>query len=130
MTNRLKSRSKEKLNDNKWHLVTVWRSTRTSYELTVDALVVRLIVNGTVGERTSFGLVDRLYVGGLRNDSEYVELRQKGKIASKHGYMGCMASIEINGRVPDFDDILNVYNRMNGNITKGCECKMSLLLSI
>ena len=107
----------------------MWRSTRSSYELTVDALVVKLIVNGTTAggsseqQRASFGLVDRLYVGGVRNESEYASLRQRGKIESRHGYVGCLASIEINGRVPDFDDVLNVYNRMSGNITKGCECK-------
>lgn len=103
--------------------MSVWRSTRSSYELTVDSLVVRYVVNGTKDAyRSSFNLVDKLYVGGLRNEAEYNELRERGKIGSRHGYFGCIASIEINGRVPDFDDVLNGNHRVHGNITKGCEC--------
>jgi hypothetical protein len=126
---RLRSRSMGKLSDNKWHLVSVWRSTRSNHELTVDSLVVKHVVNSSMGlgemsgGARSFNLVDKLYVGGLKNESEYSDLRQRGKIQSRHGYMGCLASIEINGRVPDFEEVLNIYNRMHGNITKGCECK-------
>lgn len=126
---RLRSHSKTKLNDNKWHLVTIWRSTRSTYELTVDSLTTKHVINMTqtseaasANQRWSLSLVDKLYVGGLRNESEYSQLRERGRIAARHGYLGCLASIEINGRVPDFDEILHVYNRMQGNITKGCEC--------
>ena len=134
----MKSKSKDKLNDNKWHLVSIWRSTRSNHELTVDALVIKHSVNSTIlgemsgggsGGARSFNLVDKLYVGGLKNESEYADLKKKGKILSEHGYMGCLASIEINGRVPDFDDVLNIYNRMHGNITKGCECNNLFIIT-
>lgn len=117
--NRIKSKSKERLNDNKWHLVSIWRSTKTNHELSVDSLVYKFSSNAN--EYTVFNLVDNLYVGGLKNSSEYEKLIAQSKITSKHGFKGCLASFEINGRSPDFDDIINDPLKMIGNITKGCE---------
>lgn len=117
--NVIKSRAKEKLNDNKWHLVTIWRSTKTDHELTVDSLVYRHSSNKN--ENMMFNLVDRLYVGGLRDVNEYKSLVAKTKIESKHGFKGCIASLEINGRVPDFAEVLNGKNKSSGNIHRGCE---------
>jgi neurexin len=119
-TNVIKSKSKEKLSDNKWHLVTIWRPTKTNHELSVDSLVYKYSSNNN--EYNQFNLIDRLYVAGLRDDSEYQMLISKNKINSYHGFKGCLASLEINGRVPDFDDVLKSKgNKMNGQISKGCE---------
>ena len=121
--NTIKSKTKRKLNDNKWHLVSVWRSTKTNYELSVDSLVYKFSSNNN--EHGVFNLHDRLFVGGLRDSSKYDELKSKSKIISSYGYKGCLASFEINGKTPDFDDVLNIKGRMHGNITKGCESKFS-----
>ena len=121
VTNVIRSRSKEKLNNNRWHLVSIWRSTKTNHELSVDSLIYKYSSNNN--EYTMFNLVGNLNVGGLRDPTEYQMLNQKSKINSKHGFKGCLASIEINGRVPDFDEILNDPNRSNLNVTKGCESK-------
>jgi leucine-rich repeat transmembrane neuronal protein 1/2 len=118
---RIKSNSKQKLNDNKWHLVSIWRSTKTNHELTVDSVVYKYSSNQT--EQTVLYLIDHLYLGSLKSQEEYELLRSKNKIVSNHGYRGCLASFEINGRAPDFEVYLNKPNKMKGNITKGCQSK-------
>jgi leucine-rich repeat transmembrane neuronal protein 1/2 len=119
--NRIRSRSRAKLNDNKWHLVSIWRSTRTNHELTVDSLVYKYATVNS--EHVAFNLVDRLYLGGVRNQSMYGELVRQNRVVSRHGFKGCIASLEINGHVPDFDSALNNRNKVSGNISKGCESK-------
>lgn len=127
---KVKTRSKEKLNDEKWHLVSIWRSTKTNYELSVDSLQYKYMSNQN--EQKTFHLIDKLYVGGLKNQSDFEILRSKYKIVSQHGYKGCLASLEINGRVSDFDEILtNSNNKMSeNNITKGCESDRLILLNV
>ena len=120
--NTLKSRSKLKLNDNKWHLVSIWRSTKTNHELTVDSLVYPFSSENS--QYTVFNLGDKLYIGGLPNKLEYNELKTKLKIFSRTGFKGCLASIEINGRAPDYVDVLGDTEKMFGNITKGCESSL------
>lgn len=126
--NVIKSRSKEKLNDNKWHLVTIWRPTKTNHELSVDSLVYKF--SSSDNEYNQFNLIDRLYVAGLRDSSEYQHLISKQKISSFHGFKGCLASLEINGRVPDFDELLKTREKMNGTISKGCESSVDCLVNI
>jgi neurexin len=118
----IKSKSKEKLNDNKWHLVTIWRPTKTNHELSVDSLIYKF--SSTYNEYNQFNLIDPLYIGGFTNQSMYQTVISKSKIVSSYGFMGCLASIEINGRVPDFDDILKSNDKTSGSITKGCDSKM------
>lgn len=126
-SNVIKSRSKDKLNDNKWHLVTIWRPTKTNHELSVDSLIYKF--SSTSNEYSQFNLIDRLYVAGLRDQLEYQTLMSKSKISSYHGFKGCLASMEINGRVPDFDDILKSKDKMSGAITKGCDSNIYKLKS-
>jgi hypothetical protein len=114
----LKSRVRHKLNDNKWHLVSIWRSTRTNHELTVDSLLYK---HSLVDEKhLLFNLAESLSLGGLKNDDLYESLKTKGHIFSSHGFQGCLASIEINGQIPVFDQVWENENKMKGNISKGC----------
>ena len=122
VTNVIRSKAREKLNDNRWHLVSIWRSTKTNHELSVDSLVYKY--SSSNNEYTMFNLIGNLNVGGMKNSSELLLLNQKGKISSKHGFKGCLASLEINGRVPEFDEILSDPNKSNMNVTKGCESKI------
>ena len=117
----IKSKSKEKLNDNRWHSVTIWRPTKTNHELSVDSLIYKFSSNNN--EYYQFNLIDKLFLGGLRNQSMYESLISKSKITSTFGFKGCLASVEINGRVPDFDDILKSVEKSSGSITKGCDSK-------
>lgn len=118
VNNIIRSKSKLKLNDNKWHLVSIWRSTKTNHELTVDSLVYKH--SSGINEHTIFNLVGDLYVGGLSSALEYQNLMSKSEITSKHGFKGCLGSIEINGRVPDITHIIRDKD-MHGHVTQGCE---------
>ena len=120
--NTIKSKSKEKLNDNEWHLVSVWRSTKTDHELTVDSLVYKY--SSDKHKYTMFNLGDKLYIGSLPSKAHFKELNSKLKIISTTGFKGCLASIEVNGRVPPYDDIFGANGKMFGNITKGCQSKL------
>ena len=114
----LKSNVRKKLNDNKWHSVSIWRSTRTSHELTVDSLLYK---HTLVDEKhLLFNLIDNLNFGGLKEPGSYEILRSKKRIRSSHGFQGCLASIELNGQIPNFDHVWTDENKMNGNISKGC----------
>jgi neurexin len=127
--NRIKSKSRTKLNDNKWHLLSIWRSTKTTYELSVDSLVYKhSIINSYHNTHDQhygsayLNLIDRLYVGGLRNQSAYVDLVIKNRILSRHGFKGCLASMEINGLKPDLEHSLKNRDKHSiGSIIKGCD---------
>ena len=122
--NTIKSKSKEKLNDNEWHLVSVWRSTKTDHELTVDSLIYKY--SSDKNKYTMFNLGDKLYIGGLPSRAHFQELNSKLNIISSVGFKGCLASIEVNGRSPPYDDIFGVSGKMFGTITKGCESNFLL----
>jgi neurexin len=123
--NRIISKSKHKLNDDRWHLVSIWRSTKTNHELTVDSLLYKY--SATFNEQDSFNLAEDLMIGGLKSQQQYESLIKHKKIKSNKGYKGCLASIEINGRIPDLNDIINGNEgRINGNITEGCESSVCL----
>ena len=113
VNNIIKSKTKHKLNDNKWHLVSIWRSTKTNHELSVDSLVYKY--SSSNNENTVLNLMGNLYIGGAK-DSEYKELISKSEITSRVGFKGCLASLEINGRVPEINE-----EKMHGSISKGCE---------
>jgi neurexin len=114
----LKSNIKKSLNDNKWHTVSIWRSTRTNHELNVDSILYK---HSLVDEKhLIFNLVESLSIGGLKNQSMYENLKFQHKMHSFHGFEGCLASIEINGQIPNLDHVWTNENKMNGNISKGC----------
>ena len=114
--NVIASKSKQKLNDNKWHLVSIFRSTKTNHELTVDSIVYKF--SSSKNEKSVFNLVGNLYVGGL--DDNYEAVAIKTGMASRNGFKGCLASLEINGRIPDISDIIR-GDRIHGHISQGCE---------
>lgn len=115
--NTIKSKSKIKLNDNEWHLVSIWRSTKSDHELTVDSLVYKY--SSDKNKYTMFNLDDKLYIGSLPSQGHFNKLNSNLKIISNKGFKGCLASIEINGRMPAYDDVVGLS--VSGNISKGCE---------
>jgi len=108
----VETKSRTKLNNNEWHLVTIWQATKASHELSVDSLTYR--VSTSDARHSVLNLVGSLYVGG-------VPLRvARGKLAAKQGFQGCVASLEVNGRVPDMSEVIR-KGGMYGQVTQGCE---------
>jgi leucine-rich repeat transmembrane neuronal protein 1/2 len=99
--------------------VSIWRSTKTDHELSVDSLVYRHSLRNS--KHLVFNLVDNLFVGGFKNDSLYEKLKKSEHVVSGRGFKGCLASLQINGRMPDYDEIASIEDTFIGNITKGCE---------
>lgn len=121
----LESNFKHKLNDNKWHLVSIWRATKTNFELTIDSVVFKLSLKA-FNAKLEFNFVDDLYIGGYKENFTTL-LKENFNIISHNGYKGCLASIEINGRSPDFDQFLSKLDKTSGNVVKGCESDFDCL---
>ena len=114
----LKSNSRKSLNDNKWHMVNICRTTKTNHELTVDSLIYKHSLADE--NHLIFNLTDSLHFGGLKDPKMFETLKAKNHTRSSHGFQGCLASIEINGEIPNFDHVWSNENKLNGNISKGC----------
>jgi neurexin len=123
-THSMVSQVKLGLDDNKWHLVSIWQSTKTSYELTVDSLVYKYLLADD--RHVVLNLANGLYVGGLHTDGLYEKFRKTGRIQTMSGFEGCLASLEINKRAPNFDELWSNSDLMYGSVSKGCESKFLL----
>lgn len=64
-----------------------------------------------------------LYIGGVTK-SMYSNLPKL--IASRDGYQGCLASVDLNGRLPDL--IADALHRV-GQVERGCDGKQKKQLS-
>lgn len=120
VNNILRSNVKKSLNDNKWHLVSIWRSTATDHELTVDSLVYTHSSSDI--RRNEFNLGGDLFIGGLSSERDYDRVGFNSGLKSREGFQGCLASLEFNGRIPDISEI-SASQRIHGSISQGCESK-------
>lgn len=62
----------------------------------------------------SFYLIGELYIGGV-GKSMYSSLPRL--IASREGYKGCLASVDLNGRLPDL--LADALHKV-GEVDRGC----------
>ncbi|XP_035035172.1 neurexin 2a isoform X8 [Hippoglossus stenolepis] len=106
----MKGNSDKPLNDNQWHNVVISRDNNNMHILKIDARTVTQHTNGA----RNLDLKGELYVGGL-GKSMYSSLPRL--IASREGYKGCLASVDLNGRLPDLlaDALYKV-----GEVERGC----------
>ncbi|XP_032803901.1 neurexin-1-like isoform X6 [Petromyzon marinus] len=109
--NLIKDSSKKVLNDNQWHNVIISRELNNVHTLKVDSKSSTLNVNGA----KNLDLKGELYIGGL-SKTEYSNLPKL--VGSREGFQGCLASLDLNGRLPDMID--EALYRM-GSIERGCE---------
>lgn len=63
---------------------------------------------------SSFYLIGELYIGGV-GKSMYSSLPRL--IASREGYKGCLASVDLNGRLPDL--LADALHKV-GEVDRGC----------
>ncbi|KAK9955556.1 hypothetical protein ABG768_015420 [Culter alburnus] len=107
----MKGNSDKPLNDNQWHNVMVSRDDNNVHTLKIDSRTVTQHSNGA----RNLDLKGELYIGGV-GKSMYNSLPKL--IASRDGYQGCLASVDLNGRLPDL--IADALHRV-GQVERGCE---------
>ncbi|KAM6949324.1 neurexin-2-beta isoform 3-T3 [Aplochiton taeniatus] len=107
----MKGNSDKPLNDNQWHNVVVSRDANNVHTLKIDSRTVTQHSNGA----RNLDLKGELYVGGVTK-AMYSSLPKL--IASRDGYQGCLASMDLNGRLPDL--IADALHRV-GQVERGCD---------
>ncbi|XP_075700565.1 neurexin 3 isoform X10 [Rhinoderma darwinii] len=109
--NVIKGNSDRPLNDNQWHHVVITRDNSNTHTLKVDAKAVTQVINGA----KNLDLKGDLYIAGLKPGmhSSLPKL-----VASRDGFQGCLASVDLNGRLPD---LINDALHRSGQIERGCE---------
>ncbi|XP_047677568.1 neurexin 3a isoform X21 [Tachysurus fulvidraco] len=109
--NLIKGNSDRALHDNQWHHVVITRDNSNLHTLKVDAKVVNQVVNGA----KNLDLKGDLFIAGL-GPNMYNSLPKL--VASREGFKGCLASVDLNGRLPD---LINDALFRSGQIERGCE---------
>ncbi|XP_056333489.1 neurexin 3a isoform X7 [Danio aesculapii] len=109
--NVIKGNSERALHDNQWHNVVITRDNSNVHTLKVDAKAVSQVVNGA----KNLDLKGDLYIAGL-GPNMYNNLPKL--VASREGFKGCLASVDLNGRLPD---LINDALFRSGQIERGCE---------
>ncbi|XP_075048194.1 neurexin 3 isoform X4 [Mixophyes fleayi] len=109
--NVIKGNSERQLNDNQWHHVVITRDNSNTHTLKVDTKAVTQVINGA----KNLDLKGDLYIAGLAQGM-YSNLPKL--VASRDGFQGCLASVDLNGRLPDL--ISDALHR-SGQIERGCE---------
>ncbi|CAB1420592.1 unnamed protein product [Pleuronectes platessa] len=107
----MKGNSDKPLNDNQWHNVVVSRDANNAHTLKIDSRTVTQHSNGA----RNLDLKGELYIGGVTKNM-YSNLPKL--IASRDGYQGCLASVDLNGRLPDL--IADALHRV-GQVERGCD---------
>ncbi|XP_026119439.1 neurexin-3b isoform X3 [Carassius auratus] len=107
----LKGNSDSPLNDNQWHDVVITRDASNTHTLKVDAKSVSQVVNGA----KNLDLKGDLFVAGL-GPNMYQNMPKL--VVSREGFQGCLASMDLNGRLPD---LINDALFRSGQVERGCE---------
>ncbi|XP_039207503.1 neurexin 3 isoform X16 [Crotalus tigris] len=113
--NVIKGNSDRPLNDNQWHNVVITRDNSNTHSLKVDTRVVTQVINGA----KNLDLKGDLYIAGLAQGM-YSNLPKL--VASRDGFQGCLASVDLNGRLPD---LINDALHRSGQIERGCEVELT-----
>ncbi|XP_063117507.1 neurexin-3 isoform X16 [Rattus norvegicus] len=113
--NVIKGNSDRPLNDNQWHNVVITRDNSNTHSLKVDTKVVTQVINGA----KNLDLKGDLYMAGLAQGM-YSNLPKL--VASRDGFQGCLASVDLNGRLPD---LINDALHRSGQIDRGCEVALT-----
>ncbi|XP_062285844.1 neurexin-1a isoform X3 [Scomber scombrus] len=107
----IKGNSNKPLNDNHWHNVIISRDTNNLHTVKIDT---KITTQTTTGAK-NLDLKGNLYVGGVAKEM-FKELPKL--VHAKEGFQGCLASVDLNGRLPDLmSDALDCV----GQIERGCE---------
>ncbi|GFR65060.1 neurexin [Elysia marginata] len=101
------------LNDNKWHELRLLRVEITQQLLRVDDNTPT-IDDLSEAKNTRFDLDGKLYLGGVEK-TMYPSLPKM--IASRHGFVGCLASLDLNGYLPN---VMREAKPITESVGDGC----------
>ncbi|XP_054899162.1 neurexin 1a isoform X14 [Poeciliopsis prolifica] len=107
----IKGNSNSPLNDNHWHNVHISRDTNNLHTVKIDTKVT---TQTTMGAK-NLDLKGDLYIGGVTKEM-YRELPKL--VHSREGFQGCLATLDLNGRLPDL--LADALTTM-GQVERGCE---------
>ena len=93
---RIRDNLRNSLNDNRWHSVTIGRPGPKQHTLMVDDSISTVMSQDSKNDNLDLNGI--LYLGGVRKDMYNFLPRQ---IQSRHGFEGCLASLDLNGESPD-----------------------------
>ncbi|XP_043929443.1 neurexin-3-like [Protopterus annectens] len=113
--NIIKGNSDKALSDNQWHDVVISRDNSNTHTLKIDTKSVTQVINGA----KNLDLKGDLYIAGLPH-SMYSNLPKL--VASRDGFQGCLASVDLNGRLAD---LINDALHRSGQIERGCEVEFT-----
>ncbi|KAM4617803.1 neurexin-2-beta isoform 13-T13 [Discoglossus pictus] len=107
----MKGNSERPLNDNQWHSVAVSRDPGNAHTLRIDG---RTVTQHSTGA-SNLDLKGELYIGGLPRNMYHTLPKL---VASRDGFQGCLASVDLNGRLPDL--LTDALQRV-GPVERGCD---------
>ncbi|KAI4874894.1 hypothetical protein NFI96_034465 [Prochilodus magdalenae] len=107
----IKGNSNTPLNDNHWHNVMISRDTNNLHTVKIDT---KITTQTTTGAK-NLDLKGDLYIGGVSKEM-YKDLPKL--VHSKEGFQGCLATVDLNGRLPD---LLSDALTSAGQVERGCE---------
>ncbi|XP_076226293.1 neurexin 1 isoform X6 [Nomia melanderi] len=114
---RVRDNSRSRLNDGKWHAVSIGRPAPKRHTLAVDDHVT--VVNSQ-GSNENLDLDGILYVGGVEK-LQYSQLPKQ--ILSRHGFEGCLASLDLSGESTNLISDAVVPSSL---VESGCDMYASL----
>ncbi|NP_001240692.1 neurexin [Aplysia californica] len=115
---RVKANVQHPINDNKWHEARIFRVEKFTQLLRVDDNTPTVDdLTGTKNNR--FDLDGFLYIGGVRK-TMYPSLPKL--VYSRHGFVGCLGSLNLNGYLPN---VLREANPIHESVGDGCRGPMS-----
>ncbi|XP_014473358.1 PREDICTED: neurexin-1 isoform X1 [Dinoponera quadriceps] len=114
---RVRDTSKSKLNDGKWHAVSIGRPSPKKHTLAVDDHVT---VGNSPGSNENLDLDGILYIGGVEK-SQYGQLPKP--VVSRHGFEGCLASLDLSGESTDLNTDAVVPS---SQVISGCDVYTNL----
>ncbi|XP_076392465.1 neurexin 1 isoform X6 [Megachile rotundata] len=88
---KVRDNSRSRLNDGKWHAVSIGRPAPKRHTLAVDDHVTAV---NSRGSNENLDLDGILHIGGVEK-TQYGQLPEQ--ILSKHGFKGCLASLDLSG---------------------------------
>lgn len=114
---RVRDTSRSKLNDGKWHAVSIGRPAAKRHTLAVDDHVTAV---NSQGSNENLDLDGILYIGGVEK-AQYGLLPKP--ILSRHGFEGCLASLDLSGESTDLITDAVVPSSL---VTSGCDIYTNL----